>query len=157
MGTPKNLGVDTFPDPLCHFGPPWRPFWILQEVRRCRWWASAPGGTSLVFFLQFLYFDHNELTYSARIIITIQFEVHSEHGEQWWRLYKIYTTISGFITLVLCIWCRKKFYPDFSQVLGGGHIDQTDLEHLSWINRHPKVLKTYWLFLFIHWLMILKE
>ena len=32
-GTPKNLGVDTFPDPLCHFGAPWRPFWILQAVQ----------------------------------------------------------------------------------------------------------------------------
>ena len=25
---PKNLGVDTFPDPVGHFGAPWRPFWI---------------------------------------------------------------------------------------------------------------------------------
>ena len=33
---PKNLGVDTFPDPVRHFGAPWRPFWILQAVRRCR-------------------------------------------------------------------------------------------------------------------------
>ena len=27
---PKNLGVDTFPDPVRHFGAPWRPLWILQ-------------------------------------------------------------------------------------------------------------------------------
>ena len=26
-GAPKNLGLDTFPDPVGHFGPPWRPFW----------------------------------------------------------------------------------------------------------------------------------
>ena len=32
---PKNLGVDTFPDPVRHFWAPWRPFWILQAVRRC--------------------------------------------------------------------------------------------------------------------------
>ena len=48
-GTPKNLGVDTFPDPLCHFGAPWRPFWILQAVRRCRRLASAPFAARLVF------------------------------------------------------------------------------------------------------------
>ena len=52
-GTPKNLGVDTFPDPLCHFGAPWRPFWILQAVRRCRRLASAPFGARLVFFYLF--------------------------------------------------------------------------------------------------------
>ena len=46
---PKNLGVDTFPDPLCHFGAPWRAFWILQAVRRCRWLASAPFAARLVF------------------------------------------------------------------------------------------------------------
>ena len=33
---PKNLGVDTFPDPVGHFGAHWRPFWVLQAVRRCR-------------------------------------------------------------------------------------------------------------------------
>ena len=36
LRTPKNLGVDTFPDPVRHFGSPWRPFWVLQVVRRCR-------------------------------------------------------------------------------------------------------------------------
>ena len=40
----NNLGMDPFPDPVGHFGAPWRPFWILQAVRRCRRWASAPGG-----------------------------------------------------------------------------------------------------------------
>ena len=43
-----NLGVDTFPDPLIHFGAPWRPFWILQAVRRCRRLASAPFAARLV-------------------------------------------------------------------------------------------------------------
>ena len=32
---PKNLGVDTFLDPVGYFGGPW-PFLILQEVQRCR-------------------------------------------------------------------------------------------------------------------------
>ena len=45
----NNLGLDPFPDPVGHFGGPWRPFWILQAVRRCRRWASAPGVTRLVF------------------------------------------------------------------------------------------------------------
>ena len=49
LRTPKNLGVHTFPDPLCHFGAPWRPFWILQAVRRCRRLASAPFAARLVF------------------------------------------------------------------------------------------------------------
>merc|ERR1711954_400716 len=48
-GSPKNLGVDTFPDPLRHFGAPWRPFWILQVVRRGRRLASAPFAARLVF------------------------------------------------------------------------------------------------------------
>ena len=48
---PKNLGVDTFPDPVGHFGAHWWPFWILQAVRRCRRWASAPGAARLVFYL----------------------------------------------------------------------------------------------------------
>ena len=39
LRTPKNLGVDTFP---------WRPFWILQAVWRCRQWASAPFAARLV-------------------------------------------------------------------------------------------------------------
>ena len=38
---PKNLGVDTFPDPVAHFGAPWQPYWILQVVRRCRWCSVA--------------------------------------------------------------------------------------------------------------------
>ena len=46
---PKNLGVDTFPDPVRHFGVPWQPFWILQAVRRCRRWVSAPFAARLVF------------------------------------------------------------------------------------------------------------
>ena len=46
---PKSLGVDTFPDPIRHFGAPWRPFWILQAVRRCRRWASSPFAARLVF------------------------------------------------------------------------------------------------------------
>ena len=40
----KNLfskSVVTFPDPVSHFGAPWRPYWILQALRRCRRWASA--------------------------------------------------------------------------------------------------------------------
>ena len=45
---PKTLGVDTFPDPVGHFGAPWRPFWILQLVRRCRRWASYPAAIRLV-------------------------------------------------------------------------------------------------------------
>ena len=30
---PKNLGVDTFPDPVGHFGAPWGPYWILQALQ----------------------------------------------------------------------------------------------------------------------------
>ena len=42
-------GVDPFPDPVGHFEAPWRPFWILQAVRRCRRLASAPFAARLVF------------------------------------------------------------------------------------------------------------
>ena len=47
---PKNLGVNTFPDPIGHFGAPWRPFWIFQAVRHCRQWASAPFTARLVLY-----------------------------------------------------------------------------------------------------------
>ena len=30
MGAPKNPGVDTFSDPVGHFGALWRPFWIFE-------------------------------------------------------------------------------------------------------------------------------
>ena len=36
LRTPINQGVDTFPDPVGNVWAPWRPFWILQVVRRCR-------------------------------------------------------------------------------------------------------------------------
>ena len=28
----NNLGLDPFPDPIGHFGAPWRPFWIFQDL-----------------------------------------------------------------------------------------------------------------------------
>ena len=31
-GAPQNLGVDPFPDPVGHFGAPWRPFWIFEVL-----------------------------------------------------------------------------------------------------------------------------
>ena len=37
LRTPKNLGVDTFPAPLCHFGAPWRLAAILD-------FAGVAGG-----------------------------------------------------------------------------------------------------------------
>ena len=51
-GAPKNLGLDPFPDPVGHFGAPWRQFWILQywtPFWLLQAWASAPGATRLVF------------------------------------------------------------------------------------------------------------
>ena len=44
------LFFSRFFPPRCHFGAPWRPFWILQAVRRCRRWASAPFAARLVFW-----------------------------------------------------------------------------------------------------------
>ena len=35
INTPKNLGVDTFQDPVGHFRAPLRHFWILQAVSEC--------------------------------------------------------------------------------------------------------------------------
>ena len=51
----NNLGLDPFPDHVGHFGAPWRPFWILQAVWRCRRWACAPGAARLVFYKQLFY------------------------------------------------------------------------------------------------------
>ena len=31
-GAPNNLGLESFPDPVGHFGAPWRPFWIFQVL-----------------------------------------------------------------------------------------------------------------------------
>ena len=30
-GAPNNLGLDPFPDPVGHFGPPWRPFCVSRN------------------------------------------------------------------------------------------------------------------------------
>ena len=49
----NNLGLDPFPDRIGHFGGPWRPFWILQAVRRCRRRASVPFTAWLVLILFF--------------------------------------------------------------------------------------------------------
>ena len=27
---PNDIELDPFPDPVSHFGAPWRPFWIFQ-------------------------------------------------------------------------------------------------------------------------------
>ena len=51
----KNLGVDTFPDPVGHFGAPRWLFWILQPVRCCRRWVSAPFAARLVFLIMLPY------------------------------------------------------------------------------------------------------
>ena len=45
---PKNLRVETYPEPVGYFGAPWWPYWILQAVRRCKRWVSAPGAAMLV-------------------------------------------------------------------------------------------------------------
>ena len=29
---PKNLGVNTIPDPIGHFGAPWQLFWIFEVL-----------------------------------------------------------------------------------------------------------------------------
>ena len=29
----NNLGLDPFPDPVGHFGAPWRPFWIFEVLK----------------------------------------------------------------------------------------------------------------------------
>ena len=73
---PNNLGLDPFPDPVGHFGAPWRPFWILQAVRRCRRWASAPGAARLVFN----YISHFALSW----FISVSSWCISVHlGESW--------------------------------------------------------------------------
>ena len=80
LRTPKNLGVDTFPDPVGHFGAPWRPFWILQAVRRCRRCGVAGGqrappsplGWYFFFFFSFffsvVYFSHRRSALIKKLI-----------------------------------------------------------------------------------------
>ena len=46
---PNNLGVNPLPDPVSHFGLPWRLFWILRVLWRCRRWATAPFAARLEF------------------------------------------------------------------------------------------------------------
>ena len=51
-GAPKNLGVDTFLDPVGHFGAAKWPFWILQVINLRRKFAQSKpilfkGGTAL--------------------------------------------------------------------------------------------------------------
>ena len=51
MGTPKNLWVDLFSDPVGHFGAPWKPFWIFEVFTEvmiesknlfCESWSEDP-------------------------------------------------------------------------------------------------------------------
>ena len=49
----KNLRVDTFPDPIRHFGDPYWQFWILQEIWHCSRWASDNGDSCMIFFYNF--------------------------------------------------------------------------------------------------------
>jgi len=56
------LGVDPSPDPIGHFGVPWRPFLILQAVQRCRWLASAPFAAGLVFFFSVINVPHKTVS-----------------------------------------------------------------------------------------------
>ena len=61
----------TFPDPVHHFGAPWRPFSILQAVRRCRRCCVAGGqrappsplGWYLFLFLTCQYFPGKRQAY----------------------------------------------------------------------------------------------
>ena len=51
-GVLESKNLDLFPDPVGHFWAPWQSFWILQAVRGCRQWASAPMPLSLCLTLK---------------------------------------------------------------------------------------------------------
>ena len=54
---------------LCQpFWCPCQKFWILQVERRCRWWASAPGATKLVFLYIFTKPSHMNNCQSCKIL-----------------------------------------------------------------------------------------
>ena len=66
---PKNLGEDTFPDSVGHFGAHW------QAVRRCRRGASTPGAARLVLFI-----DCHEKCEAWRmlsLVLTIKYQIHN--------------------------------------------------------------------------------
>ena len=57
LRTPKNLGVDNFPDPVGHFGAPWRQFRILQAVSECPLRRQADIFLSVLKYEHRLYFS----------------------------------------------------------------------------------------------------
>ena len=82
-GAPQNLGVDTFPDPVGHFGAHWQAVRrcrqcgvaggaALQAVRRCRRLASAPGAARLV--LEYVVLDSPRNLSSISIAVLSNYE-----------------------------------------------------------------------------------
>ena len=48
--SPKNQGLEGFPEPVGHFGAPWWPFLILQVVQCGRRWVTTRLTARLVFW-----------------------------------------------------------------------------------------------------------
>ena len=98
-----NLGEDTFPDPVSHFGAPWRPFWILQTVRRCRRWASAPFDARLELFRYFIYIIN------FTIYLDILYKILLDHLLRYF-IYIINLTIYLDILYKLYNWLSIKIF-----------------------------------------------
>ena len=90
---PKNLGVDTFLDPVGHFGSHCWPFGILQAVRHCRLWASAPFATKLLFGYLFATNFRGDaggpgyFSLSPCLFLLIQFPLHNFSHLLMWNPY----------------------------------------------------------------------
>ena len=91
--------VDTFLDPIGHFGALWRPFWMLQEVWRCRRWGSAPIAARLVLSIKEI-FSKKFWIFIRRTKIVITRPI-----------FKIFThfflhgvSLCGFH---ICFWCQS--------------------------------------------------
>ena len=67
---PQNLRVDTFPDPVSHFGAPGGH---IGFCRRCRWWASAPSPLGWYFNTSFANFFYPQPTIKIKTTWKISF------------------------------------------------------------------------------------
>ena len=132
---PKNLGVDTFPDPIRHFGAPWRPFWILLAVRRCRRWASAPFAVRLVFS----YINIEKVWHSILHSATNDCVKDDERKRNCMVVTcKVLALIDNYFPQSCIFTTSKKFWWKFSSLLTGWFLPDwiKCAEQCSW---HPHI------------------
>ena len=138
---PKNLGVDTFPDPVGHFGPPCRPFPILQAVRHYRQWAIAPFADRLVLYSKVsVGTELLEVSYLMYMEFTSSF-IAMMWPARWRCAQKLVESNHTLLRKRLYIWNHQYFdhiFNVFSKL-----DDQNDLITFAWCQSSPDTSLEY--------------